>query len=163
MHTHSFACDYTVYDSINELPLNTQLLIERAKEASLNAYAPYSNFHVGAAALLENNEIIIGSNQENAAYPSGLCAERVAVFAASTLYPGISIKSIAIVVRSQEISDFTISPCGGCRQVLFEYENKQNQDIQLYMLGNSGKVLHSTNVKNLLPLVFDGKGVKKHY
>ncbi|MGE0568126.1 MAG: cytidine deaminase, partial [Bacteroidia bacterium] len=120
------------------------------------AYAPYSKFHVGAALQLVNGTIITGNNQENAAYPSGLCAERTALFYASSQYPKEPIKRIAISCYSEN-SEFEnpISPCGACRQVLAEYEKYTNHPVQIIMAGNGGKVFISDTVSNLLPLTFD--------
>src|SRR5690606_5030333 len=120
------------------------------------AYSPYSRFRVGAALALDNGEVVIGSNQENAAYPSGLCAERVAVFHAGAVYPEAKIVQLAISAASDDkIVDSQIPPCGSCRQVIAEYELKQDVPIEIYFMGETGKVLKSGSLKNLLPLVFD--------
>ncbi|MGZ4091056.1 MAG: cytidine deaminase, partial [Bacteroidia bacterium] len=117
--------EFIVYDSIEDLDNSDKELLERAKEATLSAYAPYSNFYVGAAVLLENGSIVTGTNQENAAYPSGLCAERVAVFSASSLYPNTKIKAIAVSARTKNKKlIMPLSPCGACRQSMCEYEVK---------------------------------------
>lgn len=132
-----------------------QQIIATSREMTNQAYAPYSGFFVGAAVLLENGEIIKGSNQENAAYPSGLCAERVAVFSASALYPDIKIKAIAISARSSHhVMDHPVSPCGACRQVLLEYEVKQNEPVKMFLSGQSGNIYQVGKVKDLLPLSF---------
>ena len=150
------------YDSTDAMDLSSQTLIQAAKEAAKNAYAPYSNFKVGAAVLLDNGKIIIGNNQENAAYPSGLCAERVAVFAASSQYPDAVIKAVAITAVSDSFEINTpISPCGACRQVLTEYEFKSGEDIKLILTGHVGKVLVINNVKTLLPFTFNASNLKK--
>lgn len=138
-----------------ELPLQEQELIAFSRNMTDNAYAPYSGFFVGAALLLENGEIVKGSNQENAAYPSGLCAERVAVFSASANFPGVRIKTIAISARSQKNKlDYPVSPCGACRQVLLEYEFNQKEPIKLLLSGTSGKIYMVEKVRDLLPLSF---------
>ena len=131
--------------NFNELDISEQELIEKAKNAYSNAYAPYSGFLVGASVLLENGEIINGSNQENAAYPSGLCAERVALFYAGAKYPEVPIKTIAISAKSKtfEIDD-VVSPCGACRQVMAEYQQKQGQDIRLLLHSPNDEVLIAT-------------------
>jgi cytidine deaminase len=122
------------------------------------AYAPYSEFHVGAAVLLENGEIIAGNNQENAAYPSGLCAERVALFYAGSQYPTIAIKTIAISVKSKNvIISEPLSPCGGCRQVIAEYENKFKKPIRIIMSGEKGQIYIANSIESLLPLMFSKK------
>lgn len=144
------------YENVNELELIDYNLLQKAAEIRNNAYAPYSNFKVGVALLLENNQIIVGTNQENAAYPSGLCAERVAIFQAGTLYPESRIVKMAIVAGSTTSKTQTpIPPCGACRQSIFEYEFKQETPIELFFMGETGKVLKSNSIKNLLPLSFD--------
>ncbi|MBJ7882889.1 cytidine deaminase [Gelidibacter salicanalis] len=146
----------TVYDSLDELPKDVMALMEKAMEARNKSYAPYSNFSVGAAILLENNEIVMGSNQENASYPSGLCAERTAIFYAGAQYPDVTMVRMAIIAGSKKkVTDTPIPPCGACRQSIAEYEIKQNKPIELYFMGEKGKVVKSHSLANLLPLVFD--------
>ncbi len=145
-----------VYDSIDELPAEVINLMNVAVEAREKAYAPYSKFHVGAAILLDNNEIIPGSNQENASYPSGLCAERTAIYFAGAKYPEAIIKRIAISATSQNHAvTAPIPPCGACRQAIAEYEVKQNKPIEIYFMGESGAVAKSNSLKDLLPFAFD--------
>ncbi len=145
-----------VYDSLSELPVSIQKLFNKAQQARDNAYAPYSHFKVGAAIELDNGEIIQGSNQENAAYPSGLCAERVAVFYAGASFPKASIVSLVITVKaSGKIITSPVAPCGACRQSLVEYEVKQKAPIAVYFMGEKGKIFKSSSIKDLLPLVFD--------
>ena len=145
-----------VYDSIDETPENVQDLMERATAVRDNAYAPYSKFKVGAAILLENNEVVVGSNQENASYPSGLCAERTAVYAAGAIYADSQILKIAITAKSSRHKVVTpVPPCGACRQALIEYEVKQEEPIEIYFMGETGKVVKADSIKDLLPLVFD--------
>lgn len=145
-----------VYDSIDEVPQDVQDLMQKAIEVRDNAYAPYSNFKVGASLLLENEEIVIGSNQENASYPSGLCAERTAVYAAGARFPDVRILKIAISAKSLRHKVVSpVPPCGACRQALVEYEVKQEEPIELYFMGETGKVVKADSVKDLLPLVFD--------
>lgn len=152
----------TEYENSEELETGERDLVEIARKMTSNAYAPYSEFFVGAALLLENGEIIKGSNQENAAYPSGLCAERVAVFAASSTYPNIKIKTIAISAKSAlRTMDYPVSPCGGCRQVLLEYEFKQKSPVKVLLSGQSGKIIVLEKVKDLLPLSFTSDDLKK--
>ncbi len=145
-----------VYDDINELPTEIQNLMNSAVEVRKNAYAPYSKFSVGAALLLDNGEVVVGSNQENASYPSGLCAERTAIFYAGAKYPENDILKMAITASSQnKTRDKPIPPCGACRQSIAEYEMKQNRPIEIYFMGATGKVVKSDSLANLLPLLFD--------
>ncbi|WP_296386105.1 cytidine deaminase [Winogradskyella sp.] len=145
-----------VYDDISELPKAVKNLMNSAIEARNNAYAPYSKFNVGAAILLENDEVVIGSNQENACFPSGLCAERTAIYYAGAKYPGTKILMLAITASSQnQVTDKPIPPCGACRQSIAEYEIKQEQPIEIYFMGAKGKVVKSNSLANLLPLLFE--------
>ena len=148
--------------NFNELDISEQELIEKAKNAYSNAYAPYSGFLVGASVLLENGEIINGSNQENVAYPSGLCAERVALFYAGAKYPEVAIKTIAISAKSKtfEIDD-VVSPCGACRQVMAEYQQKQGQNIRLLLHPTNDEVLIANSVTDLLPFMFNSEKLRK--
>ena len=148
--------DLEVFESVSKLPFSIQKLMDKAHEARDRAYAPYSSFKVGSALQLNSGEIITGNNQENAAYPSGLCAERVAIFYAGSQYPEAKVNSIAISAKSlHSKTTKAVPPCGACRQVLAEYEVKQNSLIEIYFMGESGKVLKSSSVKDLLPLIFD--------
>lgn len=145
------------YDSISELSPELQKICERAKENITRAYNPYSKFHVGAAILLENGVIVDGSNQENAAYPSGLCAERVAMFYANSMYP--DVKPIAVAVTAYFNGKFiarAVPPCGSCRQVLMESESRYKSDIKIILVG-SEKIQVMNDIKSLLPLNFDSK------
>ena len=147
---------FTAFQSVEELPQDIQSLMEQAVEIRKNAYAPYSKFKVGAALLLDNGEIVVGSNQENAAYPSGLCAERVAIFHSNAVYPNAKIIKMAISATSDNNKTTTpIPPCGGCRQSISEYEFKQNVPIEIYFMGEIGEIYKSDSIKNLLPLSFD--------
>lgn len=154
----SITTTFTVYDSVAELPADVAQLMEKAVAVRKASYAPYSKFHVGAALLLDNGEIVLGSNQENAAYPSGLCAERVAIFYAGAVYPGAAVVKMAISAAAEEkvVTD-PIPPCGACRQSIAEYEQKQHTPIQIYFMGEEGKVYCSESLKNLLPLTFGGE------
>lgn len=148
--------ELTVYDGPGELPTGEQTLMSAAVAARKNAYAPYSNFQVGAAVLMENGKTVIGSNQENASYPSGLCAERVAVFQAGALHPGVAIKAIAITATSKNYEVTTpAAPCGNCRQSILEYEVKQKSPIKLLLMGETGKVFQCDSIADVLPLGFD--------
>ena len=150
------------YDTVEELSSEDKKLIIMAKKAAETAYAPYSDFYVGAALLLENGVYVKGNNQENVAYPSGLCAERVAVFAASSQYPGVAIKTIAISAKSKKFKvNSPVTPCGACRQVLAEYEHLQKQPIRIILSGEEGKILIIDKVEGLLPLSFKADKLKK--
>lgn len=145
-----------VYDSTDELPQDVQDLMEEACEARGKAYAPYSKFQVGAAVLLDNEKVVTGSNQENASYPSGLCAERTAVFYAGAKYPDAKIVRIALTAKSlNHRAIIPTPPCGSCRQAIAEYEVKQESPIEIFFMGETGKVVKSNSLKDLLPLVFD--------
>lgn len=145
-----------IYEDFNELPKAIQSLMNSAIAARDNAYAPYSKFNVGAAILLDNNEVVIGSNQENACFPSGLCAERTAIFYAGAKYPKAKMLKMAITASSQsQITDQPIPPCGACRQSIAEYEIKQDSAIEIYFMGVKGKVIKSESLANLLPLLFE--------
>ena len=140
--------NFKIFDSINELPEQINLLFNEAKLIRESAYSEYSEFSVGAAVLLDNGEIISGSNQENASFPSGLCAERTALFYAKSKYPKIKIKEIAIIAGSiNKINNNPVAPCGSCRQVISEYQTKQNADIGLYFMGEKGKIIYSCLLK----------------
>ena len=147
------------YISIEELPQEDILVIKNAKEAAQKAYAPYSKFKVGACVLLENGELIQGNNQENAAYPSGLCAERVAMFYANSKYPDVPVKSIAICAYSNsKLQNDPVPPCGSCRQVLLETETRFNSPIKIILVGEN-KISIIENAKQLLPLSFDNNNL----
>jgi cytidine deaminase len=146
----------SVFENAQELPLEIQDLMEQAIAIRKKAYAPYSRFRVGAALLLDNGKIVLGSNQENAAYPSGLCAERVAIFQAGAIYPEAKILRMAITAASDtNQTKSPIPPCGACRQSISEYEFKQDFPIEIYFMGEIGAIYKSDSLKNLLPFTFD--------
>jgi cytidine deaminase len=146
------------YDELAEID---QELINNAKESTKNSYAPYSKFSVGAAVLLNNNEIISGSNQENAAYPSGLCAERTTLFYANSRYPNVPVKTLAIAARTENgFIDEPIPPCGACRQVILETEKRYKQPIKIILYG-SKKIYIIKGINALLPLSFDAASMDK--
>ena len=156
MENKTIQTQFTLYPSIAELPTEDLHLMKAAQKAILNAYAPYSNFQVGAALLLENGTIVTGNNQENAAYPSGMCAERVAIWNASSQFPGIAIKKIAITVKSKlKQVNKPVSPCGACRQTLLEYEVNQKTPIEVFFTGEVGVVIKAHSLSDLLPFAFD--------
>ncbi len=151
-----------VFPSKEALPAADRELLTRAIESAGHAYAPYSRFFVGAALRLKNGQIVTGNNQENVAYPSGLCAERVALFHASSNYPGEPVESIAISANAHDF-DITspVTPCGSCRQVIAETENRQQQTIRIIMMGEVGKIYVASGVVNLLPFMFQADQLKK--
>lgn len=147
---------FSVFENFENLPMDIQNLMEQAIAVRKNAYAPYSKFKVGAALFLDNGKIVLGSNQENAAYPSGLCAERVAVFQAGAVYPDAKILKMAITAASETNKTVApIPPCGACRQAIAEYEIKQQTPIEIYFMGETGVIYKSDSLKNLLPFMFD--------
>ncbi len=147
-----------IYDGLNELSKQHQDLMQQALEVRDHAYAPYSKFKVGAAILLDNGKVVTGSNQENASYPSGLCAERTAIYWAGANYPEAKIVSIAICASSiQQDNQEPIPPCGACRQAIAEYEQKQNTPISIFFMGIKGKVVKVNALADILPLAFDNK------
>jgi cytidine deaminase len=146
---------YKVFDDINELTKEDAWLLNEAREVTNQAYAPYSNFYVGAVAKLVNGEIVAGTNQENASYPVGLCAERVLLASASTLYPEVAIETMAISYHSGNgNSNQPIAPCGMCRQSLQEYEIRVKKPIRLILAGLEGKIFVFEKASQLLPLGF---------
>ena len=150
------------YETENSLEKLDKNLLALAQEAIKGSYAPYSEFRVGVALMLENGEVIQGSNQENAAYPSGLCAERVAIFHAKSKYPDLKVKSIAITASSDNfVTRSPITPCGACRQVIAETESRQNDKIRIIMKGQEGIVQAVDGIENLLPLMFKEEQLKK--
>lgn len=157
--------DYTIhfntYTTQAELPEYAQQLWQKAQEAAPLAYAPYSNFFVGTAILLENNDIVLGANQENAAYPSGLCAERVALFQYGMLLPKTKspIKAIAVVAQLQNGAYTPASPCGGCRQVMVEYAEKQENPIEIFFQATPTHIYHLQNLLDLMPIRFGSKNL----
>ena len=162
MIKHSLTVAYTEVSGISELTEGDRQLLNEAWEACELAYAPYSNFHVGAALILANEIIFKGNNQENAAYPSGICAERVAVFSASSQYPGVPIKSMAVVAKTDVFNlSVPVTPCGACRQVIAEYETLSGEPIRILLQGNSDKIWIIEGIANLLPLMFHGGDLKK--
>jgi cytidine deaminase len=162
MITHTLTVAYTEASGTSNLPDDDRKLLEEAWHACDSAYAPYSNFHVGASLRLANHIIFNGNNQENAAYPSGICAERVAVFSASALHPGVPIESIAVVAKTEVFNlAVPVTPCGACRQVLAEYETLSGKPIRILLQGNSDKIWIIEGIANLLPLMFHGGELKK--
>ncbi len=161
MKENKFEFNYKVYDNISELSEEDQWLLTEAREVTANAYAPYSKFQVGAVAKMANGEIVAGSNQENASFPVGLCAERVLLASISSLFPKIPIDTIAISYKSEnQKSDHPISPCGICRQSLQEFEGRVNQPVQLILGGMEGPVYVIDSASRLLPLAFTSEELR---
>ncbi len=155
MTEKTITATFQEFDNLQELPDSIRALMQEAFVSRDKAYAPYSKFKVGAAILLENGEIVSGSNQENASYPTGLCAERTAIFYAGAKFPDQKIKAIAISAKSMEtLVDEPVAPCGGCRQAISEYETKQEKPIAIYFMGETGKIVKSSSLANLLPFKF---------
>lgn len=158
MKKQQFISDYTVYKDEGELAKHAAAdaeLLLRAHKATNNSYTPYSKFHVGAAVRLANGVIVEGSNIENAAYPSGLCAERVALFTAQAQYPDVAVEALAITARS-EITDVTdpVAPCGACRQVMVEAEQRSGVPMRIICQGHTGEVFVFDGVETLMPFIF---------
>lgn len=161
MPTKKYSFDYEVYTSIEELSKPDADLLKAAKLAAQEAYAPYSNFFVGAAALLNNGEIVRGTNQENASYPVGLCAERSLLATAASLYKNVSISAMAISYQNKNgFSNVPISPCGMCRQSLVEYESRVQSPIRIILGGLEGEILVIKEAKQLLPFGFTAENFK---
>ena len=147
---------FTVYESAEELSATEKHLLDQAIKIRDKAYAPYSSFKVGASVLMHNDDVFSGNNQENAAYPSGICAERVAIWSAMSAYPSGKIKKIFISACSEKTSvDRPVAPCGACRQAIAEYETKQLDNIEIYFTGETGKIVKAYSIKDLLPWMFD--------
>ena len=155
MRKERFICPYTVYDSEAELDAQDAELLRLAHEATHHSYAPYSKFYVGAAARLANGKIVTGSNIENAAYPSGLCAERVALFAAQAQYPDVAVESLAVTARSgSKTIDEPVAPCGGCRQVMVETEQRSKRPLRVLCQGEIGPIMVFDGIESLMPFIF---------
>lgn len=153
---------YTQFDTEDELNEAHRALLEKARIAIQTSYAPYSQYHVGAALELDTGEIVIGSNQENGSYPAGLCAERVAIFAAGAQHPGKRIMRIAITVNAPKFDiQSPVPPCGSCRQVMLESELNQPEDIEVILQGTTGPIWLVPSIKMLLPLHYKEDRLKK--
>ncbi len=160
MH-QKFEFEYEILEDNGGLSNDDQELLEAAKKATKTAFAPYSNFHVGAAARLSNGQIVIGSNQESASFPVGICAERTLLNSVGSQFPELSITAMAISYQPlNKDSIEPISPCGMCRQSLLDYENRYGAHIKIILSGMSGKVMVIPTAANLLPFGFDGSILK---
>ncbi|MFC6268845.1 cytidine deaminase [Frigoriflavimonas asaccharolytica] len=155
--TKNISIDYDYFENSNNLSEIEKTLFNLAKSSRLKAYAPYSKFLVGCAILLENGEIISGNNQENAAYPSGICAERTAIFYASANFPDVKILKLFVLGASLENLNKAVPtpPCGACRQVISEYENKQSSEIEIYFANMDDEICKVKSIRSLLPFTFD--------
>ncbi len=155
MNKLNFSVDYEAYEGIEELAANDKSLCLDAVQALNTSWSPYSNFKVGTAVRLAGGEVVLGSNQENLAYPSGLCAERVALFTIGAKYPGAIIESMVITAHTDNFKITTpVTCCGACLQVMAEFERKQGKEIGVLFYCIDGKVLKVQGIKSLLPFVF---------
>ena len=158
MRKEQFVSPYEVYDNPDELNAQDAELLQYAHKAAQNAYAPYSRFHVGAAVRMANGKIVSGNNIENAAYPSGLCAERVTLFSAQAQYPGVAIEAIAVTAHSEKtLVDEPIAPCGACRQVMVEVEKVSQCKLRILCQGETGPVMAFDGIETLMPFIFVDK------
>ena len=165
MKKNNYKFEFEVYDTINELPDADAKLLAKARKTAETAYAPYSHFFVGAAAILKNGKIVTGTNQENASYPVGICAERALLSSASALFPEIAVETMAISYHNHNTntnSNRPISPCGMCRQSLLEYEGRWQQPIRLILSGIEGKVFVIATASHLLPLSFTSQDLVRN-
>ena len=155
MKEQKFEFNYEVYNDSSELDEKDAWLLNEARSVTEQAYAPYSHFHVGAVAMLENGEVVAGTNQENASYPVGICAERVLLGTVATIHKDVPVNTIAISYDSDQVkSDHPISPCGMCRQALLEFETRTGKPIRLILGGQEGRVFVIKTAKSLLPFAF---------
>jgi cytidine deaminase len=155
MTVKEISIPYEEFDHPGELPENDTVLIKLAEDAAMKAYAPYSGFMVGCAVRLKSGIHIVGNNQENAAYPSGLCAERTALFYASAEHPADIIETLAITaMRDGQFLHIPVFPCGSCRQVMVEYESRQHKPIRIILAGQS-RIMVVNSARELLPFAFD--------
>lgn len=162
MRTETIEFKYNIYNSIDELSKDEQELVKKAILSVDNSYAPYSQFHVGAAALLENGETVQGNNIENTVSPVCICAERTALFSSAAQYPNTKILKLAITAKADNFElEEPASPCGSCRQVLVEFETKQQHPIKV-ILYNKNHIISVESARYLLPLTFDETRLKKH-
>ncbi len=152
--------EFMHYESIHELPKKDQKFINQLYEYTKKAYAPFSNYHVGALIVLEDGTTVLGTNQENSSFPAGICAERVAFSAMSALYPEKKPKQLIIVVQNKEFkSEQAAAPCGICRQTITEYEQRFDTDIELLFPAENGGFYRTKSIKSLLPLAFNAKNL----
>ncbi len=144
------------FDQVEDLDAESKYLVHKAKDAAQHAYAPYSKFQVGAAIILEDDSLVVGNNQENVAYPLSMCAERIALYTAASAHPGQKVKKLAVVAHKKNQKELTAAtPCGGCRQVILEYETLQKAPIQIVMLTEESKWTLFPSASLLLPFSFN--------
>jgi len=156
MQDYRISTEFKIFDSTSELSNLENKLLQKAIDAREMAYAPYSKFSVGASVLMDDDTVFVGNNQENAAFPSGICAERVAIWSAMGAQPTGKIKKIFISARSENtLVDKPVAPCGACRQAIAEYESKQQTDIEIFFTGVTGKIVKANSIRDLLPWMFD--------
>ena len=155
--------DFTFIKELDDLDLESKYIIHKAKDATAHAYAPYSKFLVGAAVLFEDGTVVTGTNQENAAYPSGMCAERVALYAAVTQHPEKQITKMAVVARKKNGKDLVpATSCGPCRQVMLEFEQRQNKKFEVLMMGSDHHWIKAPSAESLLPFCFTNAHLDHH-
>ncbi|MFQ5447267.1 MAG: cytidine deaminase [Saprospiraceae bacterium] len=156
MRKQLFQCPVTVFDKQEELGKDDRALLTLARNTLENAYAPYSGFKVGAAVLLENGEMLSGTNYENASYPLTICAEQSVLAAASSQFPGVAVRALAISVKNvKQVIEHPAAPCGACRQIIYETERKNDTSIRIILQGEKGPVYVIGRGRDLLPLAFD--------
>lgn len=161
-HTHQLQIAFDIYDSPADLPETDRELLEAALQAAHDSWSPYSGFKVGAAVRLASGRIVSGSNQENIAYPSGMCAESICMFSAGAQFPHEAIIGLAVTTPSgPEDSDELLTPCGVCRQVISEYRSRHDEPIRILMRGRQGPIYVAPDIQALLPLMFEHTTVKK--
>jgi cytidine deaminase len=155
--------DFTIIDHLEDLDLESKYLVHKAKDATAHAYAPYSKFLVGAAVLLEDGTVVTGTNQENAAYPSGMCAERVALYAAIAHHPEAKIKKLAVIAKRKTSKDLLpATSCGPCRQVMVEFEQRQHKNFEVVMMNQQHKWVKAASAISLLPFCFTPESLEHH-
>jgi len=162
MHEEKFSLSYKVFTKGEGLSEEDHLLMDAASKITDNAYAVYSGFNVGAAILLDDGSIVTGNNQENIAFPSSLCAERVALYYCNANFPDKEVKKIAITAKSKEVVlTGPVTPCGACRQVISEYERIQDGDIEVLLFSEDRTVYYFDSISTLLPLAFETDALKR--
>lgn len=153
--------EFTTYDHLEDLDSESKYLVHKAKEATTHSYAPYSKFCVGSAVILEDGTVITGANQENASYPLCMCAERVALYAVASQYPGKRIMKMAVVAHKKNHKELVpAASCGACRQVMLEFEQRQHKPLEVIMLGPGEKWIKCPSALSLLPYGFDGTSLE---
>lgn len=153
--------DFTILKSSDDLDEESKILMEKASEALQHAYAPYSNFHVATAVLLQDGTVVTGTNQENAAYPSGMCAERVALFSVASQYPGKRIKKLLVIAKSASQRELTpATSCGPCRQVMLEFEQRQGEPFEVIMQSKDHLWIKAGSAASLLPFSFSNESLQ---